>query len=156
LHSFQMRITDYNDTIKCQKFYLDSNNSFSDVCFTDHNHGWIAGSNGTIFRTEDGGGYPSAIEQVSPAFTASKSVLHSYPNHALHTTSIIYQVKQKGIVSIEIYNVTGKKITTLVNRMHETRGEYKVEWNSEFVAKGVYFIIGNVNDIVCREKVVVR
>ena len=65
------------------------------------------------------------------------------PNPVSNHTAILYCIVQKGIVSLEIYNVAGQKISTLVNEKQEP-GIYKIRWNTrsvsqDYVPNGVYF-----------------
>ena len=69
--------------------------------------------------------------------------LSNYPNPFNPTTTIKYNVKEAGNVAIEVYNVKGQKINTLVND-YATAGEHTVIWNgtdsnNHSVASGVYF-----------------
>jgi len=67
----------------------------------------------------------------------------NYPNPFNPGTRIPFQLSGTGHVSIEIFNILGQKINTLVNtRM--TPGSYSVEWdgtnqNGAGVSAGVYF-----------------
>jgi flagellar hook assembly protein FlgD len=52
-------------------------------------------------------------------------------------------MKEKGLVTIKIYNVAGKLVKTLLNEVREA-GSHKVKWHGENdrgskVASGVYF-----------------
>ena len=62
----------------------------------------------------------------------------NYPNPFNPKTVIKYKVQSTEYVSIKIYNVFGREITTLVNEK-KSRGEYQVEWNAENVSSGVYY-----------------
>ena len=61
----------------------------------------------------------------------------NYPNPFNPTTSIDYQVSRLEMVTLKIYDILGNEITTLVN---ETKlpGTYKVNFNSNQLASGVY------------------
>jgi hypothetical protein len=67
----------------------------------------------------------------------------NYPNPFNPTTMIEYEIPQSGEVSLEVYNILGEKIATLVNEVKEA-GFYTVQWNGKDanqarVASGVYF-----------------
>ncbi len=71
-------------------------------------------------------------------------LLLNYPNPFSKTTTITYTIKQHGTVSVEIYNVSGKKTRTLVNQFRNA-GNYTVSWdgtdeNNMPVSKGVYYL----------------
>ena len=66
----------------------------------------------------------------------------NYPNPFNPQTTIKYNVLQEGKVSIEIYNLAGQKVTTLLNANQKT-GEHAVVWNGtdetgKTVASGIY------------------
>lgn len=67
----------------------------------------------------------------------------NYPNPFNPTTNIAYSVSTPGHVCIDIYNVKGKKVKTLVNETLAAN-EYNVIWNGDdddghSVASGIYF-----------------
>lgn len=67
----------------------------------------------------------------------------NYPNPFNPSTTIHYEVPQQTFVTIEIYNMLGQKILTLVSDV-ETAGEHLVEWDGKDdaqkpVPSGIYF-----------------
>ena len=62
----------------------------------------------------------------------------NYPNPFNPTTIISYEIPTRGLVTVIIYDVLGKKITTLVNE-EKTPGEYKVRFDGSDLASGIYF-----------------
>jgi len=77
---------------------------------------------------------------VAPAIS---QMSQNYPNPFNPSTTIEYNVTQPGNVSIEVFNVKGQKITTLVND-YKSEGKYNVVWNgkddsNKSVTSGVYF-----------------
>jgi hypothetical protein len=74
----------------------------------------------------------------------------NYPNPFNPNTSIQYFLKEASYVNLAIYNTTGQKVTTLVQKK-QSAGGHQVEWNAlnEFgqaISSGVYFYrfeIGN-------------
>ncbi|MDZ7806093.1 MAG: T9SS type A sorting domain-containing protein [Gracilimonas sp.] len=61
----------------------------------------------------------------------------NYPNPFNPTTNIRYQLPNKSEVKIEIYNILGNKIATLVNEVKEP-GVHTVNWDASFLASGLY------------------
>jgi len=72
------------------------------------------------------------------------TALHSnYPNPFNPVTNIAYSVKEAGIVTLEVYNIKGQLVKTLVNELKET-GTHTVTWSgtdnsNKSVSSGVYF-----------------
>jgi len=89
----------------------------------------------------DGG---SIVANDDPAVPVIVTELKgNYPNPFNPETTISYSVKDNQPVSLEIYNVKGQKVKTLVNETKKT-GNYTAVWNgvddhNRPVASGVYF-----------------
>ena len=73
------------------------------------------------------------------------TLLHTYPNPFNPTTTITYSVKNAGNINIDIYNVLGQHIYSLVNDYHYPGVNYEILWNSDNqsnipISSGIYFI----------------
>jgi hypothetical protein len=67
----------------------------------------------------------------------------NFPNPFNPTTTIAYDVRDKGVVTLRIYDVAGRLVRTLVSGMKEP-GSYTATWNGRNdrgtrVASGIYF-----------------
>ncbi|MFI5211727.1 MAG: T9SS type A sorting domain-containing protein [Ignavibacteria bacterium] len=62
----------------------------------------------------------------------------NYPNPFNPSTTIEFSIPQSNNVSLKIYDMTGKEVTSLVNEYRST-GSYIVRWNASGVSSGVYF-----------------
>jgi hypothetical protein len=74
---------------------------------------------------------------------AAYALENNYPNPFNRSTVIGYQTPSSGWVKVEIYNLLGQKVRTLVNE-YRPAGKYTVEWdglnqNGEEVSSGIYF-----------------
>jgi hypothetical protein len=65
-------------------------------------------------------------------------ISQNYPNPFNPSTKIDYQLPFTSLVSITIYDITGKEIITLINET-KNAGYYTAELNSNGIASGVYF-----------------
>jgi len=70
-----------------------------------------------------------------PSFVTLKQ---NYPNPFNPVTTIAYSLDKPGKVSIQVYDITGRLVTELVNE-YKTSGNYKVSWNATSMSSGVYF-----------------
>ncbi len=61
----------------------------------------------------------------------------NYPNPFNPSTTIKFQIPNSNLVTLEIYNLLGQKVATLVNEKL-TAGRHTVEWNAAGFASGVY------------------
>ncbi|MBI4721696.1 MAG: SBBP repeat-containing protein [Candidatus Stahlbacteria bacterium] len=64
--------------------------------------------------------------------------LEIYPNPFIQSTSIRYHLPAKSKISLNIYDVTGRIVRTLVNEEKET-GYYSVGFNAKGLTAGIYF-----------------
>ena len=73
----------------------------------------------------------------------SQIQITNYPNPFNPETKIIFNLPEEGKVKLEIYNIKGQKVKTLIDDQLE-KGFHEILWNSEdnngtLVASGVYF-----------------
>jgi len=78
------------------------------------------------------------------------SVGMNYPNPFNPDTTIEYSVKETCLVRIEVYNIKGQLVKTLVNE-EKIAGQHLIQWHGDdnrgrTVASGVYFYIANIGD----------
>jgi methionine-rich copper-binding protein CopC len=71
------------------------------------------------------------------------AVEQNYPNPFNPVTTISYDVPRTSHVKLEVYNVLGQSVTTLVNEP-KAAGSYEVVWDGSSsgghkVASGIYF-----------------
>jgi len=66
-------------------------------------------------------------------------LLPNYPNPFNPSTKIRYKVAAQTEVTLEVYNVLGQKVRTLVNK-RQTPGAYTVSFDGSNLSSGMYFI----------------
>ncbi|MFC1538055.1 T9SS type A sorting domain-containing protein [Candidatus Latescibacterota bacterium] len=81
---------------------------------------------------------PVVPEAVEEAGQAAFSVAAAYPNPANPTTTISFTLAEAGHVTVDIYNVAGQKVNTLVNG-ELSIGSHSVVWDASGFSAGVYF-----------------
>ncbi len=62
----------------------------------------------------------------------------NYPNPFNAQTTIAYTLPSAGNVTIDIFDITGRKVETLLSGYSQA-GEHSMVWNAEGVSSGVYF-----------------
>ena len=65
-------------------------------------------------------------------------LLQNYPNPFNPTTTIIYDIRNSGMVVLKIYDMLGNEVATLVNE-EQTQGRYSINFSASELASGVYF-----------------
>lgn len=68
----------------------------------------------------------------------SFSLSQNYPNPFNPVTMINYSIPQKGLVTVKVFDVTGKLVKTLVNETMEA-GSNSILFDASSLASGVYF-----------------
>ena len=61
--------------------------------------------------------------------SARPVLFQNSPNPFNYSTSIKYNITDKGNVELSIYNLTGQKIAALINET-QSKGTYSVNWNA--------------------------
>jgi hypothetical protein len=69
----------------------------------------------------------------------SQYSLHTYPNPFNPVAKILFSIPQLGLVSIKVYDITGREIETLANRNFNP-GNYSINWNASAYPSGIYFV----------------
>ncbi len=104
---------------------------------------------------------PVGVESISNIIPDNFELYQNYPNPFNPSTNIKFDVKQRGLVTIKVYDMLGKEVTTLVNEVLEP-GSKVVTWeghddNGVSVSSGVYFYkMVSGNYISSRKMVLVK
>jgi hypothetical protein len=80
----------------------------------------------------------TSIIQISTNVPDNYNLSQNYPNPFNPTTNIRYQIKSNNIVSLEVFNVLGEKVTSLVNQF-QSAGIYEVNFDAAALSSGLYF-----------------
>jgi hypothetical protein len=99
-------------------------------------------------------GIPSDIRQQQSTLPSNSHLSQNYPNPFNPLTQLTYSIPKATNVTLKVYDMLGREITTLVNERKEV-GEYKVSWNVEGVPSGVYFYRIVAGEFVETKKMVV-
>ncbi|HRI47748.1 MAG TPA: T9SS type A sorting domain-containing protein [Ignavibacteriaceae bacterium] len=75
----------------------------------------------------------------------------NYPNPFNPMTSINYQIKEKGLVSLKVFDMLGKEVAELVNETKD-EGQHSIMFDASNLPSGVYIYSLRVNDYVQNNK----
>jgi photosystem II stability/assembly factor-like uncharacterized protein len=150
----------WNIQFDCGVSYLTS------LFFNNENTGWIAGD-GFLLRTTNGGTYLKS--NILSTITPNNFMLfQNFPNPFNPSTKIRFSVpsgkfdiptplppfrKGETKVSLKIYDILGREVSTLVNEQLKP-GTYDVEWDGSNFSSGVYYYKLVSGDFVETKKMV--
>ncbi len=83
------------------------------------------------------------------------SLAQNYPNPFNPSTKIEYRVKEAGFVSLEVYNILGVKVATLINE-YVPAGNYIEDFVASDLASGVYIYKLSVNNFTQTRKMILE
>ena len=84
----------------------------------------------------------------------SYELLQNHPNPFNPATTIQYDVKEKGLVSLAVYDLLGREMASLVNENKE-EGSYSFSFDAGNLPSGVYIYTLRVNDFTASNKMIV-
>ncbi|MCL6099388.1 MAG: T9SS type A sorting domain-containing protein [Bacteroidetes bacterium] len=105
----------------------------------------LAVSGAYLFAGTSGGGIWKRL--VSEMITSTEnsrslpshfSIEQNYPNPFNPNTTINYSIPKESFVTIEVYDVLGREVKTIVNENKQV-GNYRVEFNASNLVSGIYF-----------------
>ena len=128
-----------------------------DIVFTTPN-GEFEGKEAGIFLLEfNADNTPVSVAFQVPDFIPSSYALHqNYPNPFNPSTVITYDIRTASRVKLEIYNMLGQKVRTLVDA-EQPVGRYTVSWdgrddNGMQLSSGVYLYVLKAGSFVGQRK----
>ena len=80
--------------------------------------------------------------------------LQVYPNPSVDNITLSFTAMETGNYDLSLYDITGRKITTIYNRMSEKGVSQKIEWNAGKMARGTYIVCLQTPTGIQRQKIV--
>lgn len=113
-------------TIKIRFMYYTDNGTPGDGFYFDD------------FRVMDYRSTPAGINSVGTEVPDKFALYQNYPNPFNPVTKIGFDLPEKSFVKLNMYDVLGRNISSLVNE-NLNAGKYSYEFNATNLASGVYF-----------------
>jgi CotH kinase protein/Lamin Tail Domain/Secretion system C-terminal sorting domain len=111
---------------------------------SDGGNTWIAFSYPTP-------GYSNLGTAVDPLIPLTTALYPNYPNPFNPQTTISYSLSVTSNVELDIYDLSGRKVETLFNGIQYT-GTYRLIWNANEHASGVYLAVLSIDNKVFETK----
>ncbi|MBD3383831.1 carboxylesterase family protein [candidate division KSB1 bacterium] len=89
--------------------------------------------------------------QTAPTLPVKTELINNFPNPFNASTTITYSLAKAGYVGLNIYNITGRRVKSLVNE-YQTPGRYSLHFNAEHLPSGLYFYRLRINDQIVSSK----
>ena len=80
----------------------------------------------------------SIVRDNSGSLPHTYSLFQNYPNPFNPTTTISFSLAQQSFVSLKVFDVTGREVSTIVSKQLQ-EGSYTQQWNAANMSSGVYF-----------------
>ncbi len=84
-------------------------------------------------------GTPTGVKQVPAQGPAKFALSNNYPNPFNPSTTINFSLAKDGNVTLNIYNVMGQLVKSVVSNAYMSKGEHNYIVNMDNFASGVYF-----------------
>jgi Secretion system C-terminal sorting domain len=133
------------DTVHGGTSPLDNENAMN------ANHTFILQNSSTPIVLNTTFGSLTGIKKSDNLTPNKYSLDQNYPNPFNPSTIIRYSVPQRSMVSLKIYDITGREVQTLLNQEMNS-GNYEVTFNASKLASGVYFYTLRSNNFVSTKK----
>jgi len=132
-----------------------------------HNYYWIGENTGFIasvegvfedtpnraykvkFKVTD----PTGMNEVQPSAASQFKLNGNYPNPFNPSTVISFQLPETSNITLEIFNITGQHIQTLVSG-RVTKGYHEVNFNGQNLPSGIYFYRLSGNNVNITKRMV--
>jgi len=95
----------------------------------------------------------TGVKDIFPKIPVSYTLAQNYPNPFNPSTTIDFSLPHESYVTLNVYDVNGRKINTLVSGK-KAAGNHSVNFNAEYLASGVYFYTLKTNNFVKTRKMI--
>ena len=69
----------------------------------------------------------------------------NYPNPFNPTTTIEFGLPEQATVNLQIYNILGQQVQTIINNQSMSAGTYRYQWGNANISSGIYFYVIQAN-----------
>ncbi|MEX0846125.1 MAG: T9SS type A sorting domain-containing protein [Balneolaceae bacterium] len=91
-------------------------------------------------------------EPVDVELPTEISLMQNYPNPFNPTTTIQYEIAKGANVQIDVFDILGQKVATLVNNRYQQAGTYSINFDASNFSSGMYFYVLKAGDFTQTKK----
>ncbi|MCG6914943.1 PQQ-dependent sugar dehydrogenase [bacterium BMS3Abin03] len=107
----------------------------------------------SAYSNEDSAQTPNVTGVKNSFVPFTYNLEQNFPNPFNPTTKIMYQIANRGFVSLRVYNILGNKVATLVNE-EKPAGIYIVEFDASSLPSGIYFYHLQTGSFISTKKLI--
>lgn len=98
---------------------------------------------------------PVSVQSSTTEIPERYSLAQNYPNPFNPETTIEFSIPKKSFVALTVYDMTGRKIRTLVNDTY-FEGSYEINFDATSLASGTYFYRLEAGNYTETKKMIIR
>ncbi len=83
------------------------------------------------------------------------TVFRNYPNPFSNQTTIQFKVEESSMVSLDVYDISGKKVREITNRQYPS-GDHHISFTRGSLEKGLYFLRLKNDSFISVQKMIVQ
>jgi hypothetical protein len=77
----------------------------------------------------------------SPPMPQTNSITALYPNPTAGNVYVDYALVTNGSVSIAVYDMNGKLVTTIIDNENKSQGRYTLTFRTDGISQGIYYLM---------------
>lgn len=117
---------------------------------------WACGGGGKIIHTTNGGDTITSIHLISNIVPDKFELSQNYPNPFNNSTIIKFKIRTTGNYRLNIYDISGKEISTLINSKLFS-GEYQFNFQCDNLSSGIYFYkLESENNFIVKRMILIK
>ncbi len=128
-------------------------NEVERIAVDRNNNKWFGVQQSGLAVFNEEGVILSAQENIIHNVLNSFELYQNYPNPFNPTTTIKYSIPQESFITLKIYDILGKEITSLVKE-RKIACNYSINFNAGNFPSGIYFYQLKTHDVVLTKKMV--
>lgn len=95
----------------------------------------------------------SDVIQIEIGTPIRFSLEQNFPNPFNPITTVSYSIKEKGMVTLKVFDILGNEVSTLVNEEEEA-GNYNLKFNASSLSSGIYFYTLKAGEFISTKKMI--